>query len=1400
MQDKRILENIISRLSGHPYALTLIAKNYSITEIKQMIDNSIIWKGTIAQIAADIASTIYNRLPQNLKKVLSYSCIFSKSFDITANSFVSDISESETFQALTELTQRGLIRELQAGKYDIHILVREYVLGQLPPEEKREIHSKAADFYLNQKRIPLKDRKSIEDIYSLLDAVDHLMCAEKYEEASKLFLEQELDEQLYCWSHFMELVDIYNSFIEKDIPKDTLSIFLGNLGLVYRDLGGLPKAKEYYEKALIISRECQNRMSECTQLVNLGDVFHFFGQFDESIEFHNKAKNLIEDLKNNNLISEVKLRKLEGRNIGCLGNAIRGKGDLQKAKEYYEQAIAISREVGDKRYEGIWLGDLGNINADEDNFLKAIESYSAAHKIAQEVGDRRHESWWLGVLGQTYIKMKDFQKAKDCLKHALSISEKIFYRRGISSQLAALGEIYFSMGEFLKAIECFVSLAKEMKETDKDRKQERLYLKTIGDAYFAYGEYSKSISYYEKVLDINREVKDRKDEIVLLTNLGDRYTDLRQFEKAIKHYNPAIDINNLFGDKQTEVILLDRLEKVYLKSGQYEKAMDLFTQAQNIIGEQFTTFVTQFEKTIESFENELNNARSSGDRKQEMIALSNLGGIYFKIDQNKKAIEYYTQALNIAGELADWQKKSEFLSKVGDIFISLNQFKKAIACYEKAIAVVINLGDSESEGRYRKQLCEVYLSEADYFLSKGQIETALRKCLGVIKISPDYVNAQIKMGDIYTKLGREKDTKFFGKGIKSYSNAINIEPTNSSAYMGRATCHALKGNLENALSDYEMTFKLDPSNTGAILSKIEVEIWVGRYSDARSTYGKWHKNFILPRDRIVAAWLICTTLALDGMSYDDYIEPLRNYDISLLDDEWGISDIEQYFDKLSKAAFPPDRLAKALEIHGLFKKHFKKTEEIMKEIETDLFKIEPLLLEAEAYLSNGNFEKSLEKCNEAITIAPISAKAYILRGTIYKAFQEPDNYLDLAIQDYTKAIELDPQNSLAFNKRGDCYAYKDRGNLDEVILDKALSDYQASIRLDPNNITAILSKTEIEIWLGRYSDARNTYRNNRLHQTVMSPQYRLMASWLMCLALSLDGMPYEDYLYPLKDDLVIISREDYNPEDIEPYLSKLKKSNIPTDYLNNALKIHDLFLKHYREEIKYLIKKAESYINSRDFNRAIQYLNQLIENSTPRPYYFKRRAFCHRMIKNMDRAIEDFNTALKLDSGDGVTYWERGACYHDKAFLKGIDQNERQENLEKALKDYKSSIERIPSSQEALLAIIDIDLWFFKFDDAIRDYGASKPYIQTREYQVIRSWYGCLALILAGDTIKEEDEKPLNDQSIRLKWYHWAVFSMDIFFRELEQKGFDKEKLQKAKEIHQKFIDHFDDQPFDPTI
>lgn len=235
-------------------------------------------------------------------------------------------------------------------------------------------------------------------------------------------------------------------------------------------------------------------------------------------------------------------------------------------------------------------------------------------------------------------------------------------------------------------------------------------------------------------------------------------------------------------------------------------------------------------------------------------------------------------------------------------------------------------------------------------------------------------------------------------------------------------------------------------------------------------------------------------------------------------------------------------------------------------------------------------------------------------------------------------------------------------------------------------------------------------------------------------------------------------------------------------------------------EVKTLMEKAESLVESSEFQSALDCYNQLIEILGSHSYIYKRRGFCYRMIKNLDKAIEDYNKALTLDPDDCVTFWSRGACYNDRAFIKGKSKEERTDNLKKALKDYKYSIQLEPTSEEAWLALLDIDLWLFRFDDAISHYGECKAFIKSKEYCLIRSWYGCIALALTDDKIEDEDEKLLNNYTIRLKWYHWAVFAMELFFAELEQSGYDQKRLLKVKDIHKKFMDHFDDEPFNPTV
>lgn len=231
-----------------------------------------------------------------------------------------------------------------------------------------------------------------------------------------------------------------------------------------------------------------------------------------------------------------------------------------------------------------------------------------------------------------------------------------------------------------------------------------------------------------------------------------------------------------------------------------------------------------------------------------------------------------------------------------------------------------------------------------------------------------------------------------------------------------------------------------------------------------------------------------------------------------------------------------------------------------------------------------------------------------------------------------------------------------------------------------------------------------------------------------------------------------------------------------------------------KQDIDILNQKAEIYVADRKYYEAIICYNQIIENIEPHPLYFKERAFCYRLLKDFDRAIDDYNVALKLDKDDGNTYWQIGACFNDKPYFDfKYNQIDKINILKKAMQFYKTSLEKIPTNEIAWLALMDIHFCLSDFDDVISIYGACKSYINNQKLKLIRDLYFCLALALSGEPIEDEDLINLNDKSIRLEALDWAFYSIDILFEELKQKGFDTIKLDKAKEIFRIFESHIKD-------
>ena len=75
-----------------------------------------------------------------------------------------------------------------------------------------------------------------------------------------------------------------------------------------------------------------------------------------------------------------------------------------------------------------------------------------------------------------------------------------------------------------------------------------------------------------------------------------------------------------------------------------------------------------------------------------------LGNAYRKLGETRRAIEYYEQGLEIAGETGDRRGEGEMLNNLGIAYRRLGETRRAIEYYEQDLVITRETGDRRGEG------------------------------------------------------------------------------------------------------------------------------------------------------------------------------------------------------------------------------------------------------------------------------------------------------------------------------------------------------------------------------------------------------------------------------------------------------------------------------------------------------------------------------------------------------------------------------------------------------------------------------------------------------------------------------------------------------------------------------
>ncbi len=412
------------------------------------------------------------------------------------------------------------------------------------------------------------------------------------------------------------------------------------------------------------------------------------------------------------------------RVYGALASAERSSGELDEARGHYEAAIALHRELGDRRAEGTAVGNLAGVLGREGRFEETEELLELSIQIHREVSNRREEGIVLGNLGLVHLELGRMESARKHLEAALAIHREVGNGRSEGVALVNLGNLHHRQGRSEEAREAFEAALASHRSVG-NRLGEGLVLDHLGGFHAKHGETDEARRSYEAALDVHRQIGDRRGEGTVLGNLGVFLAQRGALGESRRYFERALSIDREVGNRPREGMDLGNLGTALRLQGLPDEARDHYERALAVhreVGNPHDEGVVlvnlgnleseqgNLHAARECYESALAIYRETRDRRNEAIALINLGGLLRQLGRGDESRVCYERALAIHRELGDRGAEATALAGLGDIHRDRQCFDDAVACYEEALARHREVGNDPEVGITLGSLGAIHLA------------------------------------------------------------------------------------------------------------------------------------------------------------------------------------------------------------------------------------------------------------------------------------------------------------------------------------------------------------------------------------------------------------------------------------------------------------------------------------------------------------------------------------------------------------------------------------------------------------------------------------------------------------------------------------------------------------------
>ncbi len=289
----------------------------------------------------------------------------------------------------------------------------------------------------------------------------------------------------------------------------------------------------------------------------------------------------------------------------------------------------------------------------------------------------------------------------------------------------------------------------------------------------------------------------------------------------------------------------------------------------------------------------------------------------------------------------------------------------------------------------------------------------------------------------------------------------------------------------------------------------------------------------------------------------------------------------------------------------------------------------------ENYVESKKFEFAIDEFTKAVELDPDYTKAYVARGKLY----DKAGNKEAAIDDFSKAVVFEPKNKELFYLLGRCYNEAGKYN-------QALGALNRATKLSKRELAPYQEKIKTLLALERFESARGV-----ADTALVIKDNSLNNYYMGVISVKLEEFDKAEKFFNKS-----ISKSRYF------VLAHLDLADLcrNREQLDKAMTHCNYVLNLDKKNIRAYHIRSDLYVKELEYPNAINDISRIIILDTDNPKWYALRGSYYQQFNQHLNAVNDYSVAISLDKENPDYYFARAKSY------------EHSMNFTSAAKDYET--------------------------------------------------------------------------------------------------------------------------------